>query len=299
MILYGTNPIAWANDDDQTLGAHIPTQQILEEANKIGFDGIENGHRWPQDDAEELKQFLGAHDLKFVSGWHSLNCLVNSVEDEQKAIQPHLDKLKHNGCKVAICCETSNSVQGLDVPVNDKATLTADEMKAFGAKVEAVAEYCAEQGIALVYHFHMGTVVESPEEIDAFMEATGPATKMLFDAGHYYFGSNGGDPKPYLEKYASRVSHFHAKNVRTDVMKKVRDTGMSFMDGVRAGVFTVPGDSDGGVDFAPLLQVLKDQNYEGWIVIEAEQDPEVNNPFEYQSLGLKTLKSIASEVGLS
>ena len=299
MILYGTNPIAWANDDDQSLGAHIPTEQILTEASEIGFDGIENRHRWPQDDPEALKQLLGGYGLKFISGWHSLNLLAHSVEDEKKAIQPHLDKLKHNGCKVCIVCETSNSVQGLDVPVNHAPILSDGGMRDFGAKVEEIAQYCADQGIALVYHHHMGTVVETPEEIDAFMAATGPATKLLFDAGHCYFGANGGDPLPVLKKYIDRVAHFHAKNVRTAVMQQVREDKMSFMDGVRAGVFTVPGDAEGGIDFAPLLKELKSAGYQGWIVVEAEQDPDVRNPLEYQTLGLKTLKTIASEVQLS
>ena len=298
MILYGTNPIAWANDDDQSLGAHIPTRQILSEAAAIGFDGIENGHRWPQDDPEALKQLLGSHGLRFISGWHSMNLLAHSVADEKAAIQQHLDKLRHNGCKVCIVCETSNSVQGLDVPVNGAPVLSAGEMVAFGAKVEEIAQYCADQGIDLVYHHHMGTVVETLAEIDAFMAATGPATQLLFDAGHCYFGSNGQDPALVLAKYADRVGHFHAKNVRPDVMKQVRETGMSFMDGVRAGVFTVPGDPEGAVDFAPLLQVLADTDYDGWIVIEAEQDPEQRNPFEYQSMGLTSLKHTARVAGL-
>lgn len=300
MIQFGTNPIAWANDDDQSLGADIPTDRILNEAGRvIGFDGIENGHRWPQDDPEALKQLLGSYGLTFISGWHSLNLLTSSIVHEKAAIQPHLDKLKHNGCKVAIVCETSNSVQGLDVPVNDAPKLTPEEMKSFGFKVEEIAKYCADQGIDLAYHHHMGTVVETPAEIDAFMAATGPATKLLFDAGHAYFGAYGQDPTPILEKYADRVSHFHAKNVRPTVMQQVREQGMSFMDGVRAGVFTVPGDGEGGIDFSPLLSALKAQNYEGWIVIEAEQDPDVHEPLKYQSLGLKTLKTIAKEVGLT
>lgn len=298
MILYGTNPIAWANDDDQTLGAHIPTEQILSEASDIGFDGIENGHRWP-DDKEELKQLLGSHGLKFISGWYSLNILAQSVEDEKKAIQPHLDKLKHNGCKVCIACETSNTIQGSDVDISTSPVLTDEEMKVFGANMEELAAYCAEQGIDLVYHHHMGTVVETPDEIDAFMAATGPATRLLFDAGHCYFGSRGEDPAPILRKYIDRVRHFHAKNVRPAVMQDVRDNSRSFMDGVRAGVFTVPGDEEGGVDFAPLLKILKEADYEGWIVIEAEQDPEIRDPFHYQSLGLKTLKTAAKEVDLT
>ncbi|NRB16474.1 MAG: myo-inosose-2 dehydratase [Rhodobacteraceae bacterium] len=300
MIQFGTNPIAWANDDDQSLGADIPTKRILHEAGEvIGFEGIENGHRWPQHDPEALKQLLGGFGLKFISGWHSLNLLAHSVEDEKAAIQPHLDKLKHNGCKVAIVCETSNSVQGLADPVNDAPVLSAAEMVAFAGKVEEIAQYCADQGIALVYHHHMGTVVETPAEIDAFMAATGPATKLLFDAGHAYFGAHGQDPAPILRKYIDRVGHFHAKNVRPAMMAEVRDNGLSFMDGVRGGVFTVPGDDEGGIDFTPLLGILADQGYDGWIVIEAEQDPAVHDPLTYQSLGLKTLKSIANEVGLT
>ena len=297
MIRFGTNPIAWANDDDQSLGAHIPTDQILREAAAIGFDGIENGHRWP-DDPEALRQLLGGHGLAFISGWYSLNLLTQPVAAEKAAIQRHLDKLKHNGSAVCIVCETSNSIQGRDVALSQSPVLTAAAMRDFGAKVEELAEFTAAQGITLVYHHHMGTVVETPEEIDAFMAATGPATKLLFDAGHCYFGGQGADPAPVLRRYADRVAHFHAKNVRPEVMANVRDTGVSFMDGVRAGVFTVPGDPEGGVDFAPLLRILKDSGYGGWIVIEAEQDPEERDPVHYQSLGLKTLKTLAAEAGL-
>ena len=297
MIRYGTNPIAWANDDDQSLGADIPTERILDEAGRqIGFDGIENGHRWPQDDPEALRALLAGYGLKFISGWHSLNLLAHSVEEEKRAIQPHLDKLKHNGCKVAIVCETSNSVQGLAQPLSTRPVLDAAGMRDFGAKVETIAQYCADQGIDLVYHHHMGTVVQSPEDIDAFMAATGPATKLLFDAGHCYFG--GGDPAAVLARHIGRVRHFHAKNVRRKVRARVEVEGLSFMDGVRAGVFTVPGDQEGAVDFGPLLQILADNAYDGWIVIEAEQDPAVRNPLLYQTLGLATLKRLAREVGL-
>jgi len=297
MILYGTNPIAWANDDDQSLGANIPTEQILSEASEIGFDGIENGHRWPEDPME-LKQLLGTYGLVFISGWYSTELLVRSVEEEIAAVQPHLAKLKHSGCKVCIACETSNTIQGSQKSISESPVLSPEEMKAFGKKMEAFAAYLASESVDLVYHHHMGTVVETPEEIDAFMAATGPATKLLFDAGHCYFGAFGGDPAPILERHIDRVRHFHAKNVRPAVMKKVRETSMSFMDGVRTGVFTVPGDPEGGVDFAALLKILATNGYQGWVVIEAEQDPDVRNPFEYQSLGLKALKDIAAQAGL-
>ena len=158
------------------------------------------------------------------------------------------------------------------------------------------AAYLAGQGIRLAYHHHMGTVVESPEEIDAFMAATGPATHLLFDTGHCTFG--GGDPAAVLARHASRVAHFHAKNIRPEVTARVRAEGLSFLQGVLAGAFTVPGDPEGAIDFVPLLRILAGAGYDGWLVIEAEQDPDLRNPLEYQSMGLKALKAAAREAGL-
>lgn len=297
MIQFGTNPIAWANDDDQTIGANIPTARILDEAGRqIGFDGIENGHRWP-DEPEALRALLAEYGLKFISGWYSTELLVRSVEDEIAACQHHLAKLKHNGCKVMIVCETSNAIHGdAKKPVNDRPVLSAEEMVGFGAKLEAFAAYLAGEGVTLVYHHHMGTIVESPEEIDALMAATGPHTHLLFDAGHCTFG--GGDPVAVLTKHAARVRHFHAKNIRPAITAKVRAEGWSFLQGVVGGAFTVPGDQDGGVDFAPLLKILADHKYDGWIVIEAEQNPDERNPLLYQTLGLATLKRLARDAGL-
>lgn len=297
MIQFGTNPIAWANDDDQSIGANFETTRILEEAGRlIGFDGIENGHRWPKD-PEALRSLLAEHDLKFISGWYSTHLLVRSVEDEIEAVQEHLAILKHNRCKVCIVCETSNAIHGSPYQaINDRPSLTSQEMTEFGAKLEAFAAYLASEGVTLVYHHHMGTIVETPEDIDAFMAATGPATHLLFDAGHCCFG--GGDAAEVLTKHIKRVGHFHAKNIRPDIVARVRSEGLSFLQGVVQGAFTVPGDQDGAVDFKPLLQILADNSYDGWIVIEAEQEPNLRNPLLYQTLGLHTLKRIAKETGL-
>jgi inosose dehydratase len=297
MIQFGTNPIAWANDDDQSIGADISTARILDEAGRqIGFDGIENGHRWP-DEPEALRALLAEYGLKFISGWYSTELLIRSVEDEIAACQRHLAKLKHNGCKVMIVCETSNAIHGdAHKPVNDRPRLTAGEMAAFGKKLEAFAAYLASEGVTLVYHHHMGTIVESPDDIDALMAATGPHTHLLFDAGHCAFG--GGDPVAVLTKHAARVRHFHAKNIRPAITARVRAEGWSFLQGVVGGAFTVPGDQEGGIDFGPLLKILAAKGYDGWIVIEAEQDPKVRNPLLYQTLGLATLKRLAKEAGL-
>jgi inosose dehydratase len=296
MILYGTNPIAWSNDDDRTLGAHISLDQCLDETSKIGFDGIEKGHKFPQEPVA-LKAVLEPRGLRYVSGWHSLNLLTNSIEDEKAAMQPALDLLKAMGSKVIIVCETSNAIHGDDdKPVNDRPTLADADWAGFGAGVEALAEYASAQGIALVYHHHMGTIVESEEEIDKLMANTGPHAKLLLDTGHCLFG--GGDPERVAKNHMGRVGHIHAKNIRPVITKQVRDEKLSFLEGVRRGAFTVPGDSEGGVNFLPVLKIAGEHSYEGWLVIEAEQDPDVRNPYDYQSLGLASLKAMAKAAGL-
>jgi len=296
MILYGTNPIAWSNDDDQSLGAKISLDQCLSEAGSIGFDGIEKGHKMPVE-PEALIATLRPHGLQLISGWHSLNLLTHSLEDEKREIQPHLDLLKAMGCKVCIVCETSNAIHGRDdLPLSESPKLPDDQWGTFGADVEAIAKYCADQGITLVYHHHMGTIVENAAEIDTFMANTGPATKLLLDTGHAWFA--GINPTVLAQKYMDRVAHLHAKNVRPAIKAQVLEDGLSFLEGVRRGVFTVPGDPEGGVDFEPVLKIAAEHGYEGWLVIEAEQDPAVRNPLEYQTMGLKALREIARVAGL-
>lgn len=296
MILYGTNPIAWSNDDDRSLGAHITLDQCLDEAAKIGFDGIEKGHKFPQE-PQALKAVLEQRGLRYVSGWHSLNLLVNSVEDEKAAMQPALDLLKAMGSKVIIVCETSNAIHGdNDKPLSERPVLEEARWPTFGAGVEALAAHAAAQGITLVYHHHMGTIVQSEDEIDLLMHHTGPATKLLLDTGHCLFG--GGDAERAAKKHMARVGHIHAKNVRPTIATEVSDHSLSFLEGVRRGVFTVPGDKEGAVDFVPVLKQAAEHGYQGWLVIEAEQDPDIRNPFEYQTLGLKSLKAFAREAGL-
>ena len=297
MIRFGTNPIAWSNDDDRTLGADIPLERCLREAGEIGFRGIENGHKLPWDPAE-LRAALEPHGLAFVSAWCSLELLRRSPEEEIAAIGPHLDRLEAMGCAVLIACETSNAIHGNDrAPLSTKPVIETDrEWEAFGAGLEAVARHCEGRGVPLVYHHHVGTVVETPAEVDRLMAVTGPATRLLFDTGHCTFG--GGDPAEVLERHAARVAHLHAKNVRPAVMRLAREADLSFLEAVRRGVFTVPGDDEGGVDFPAVLRVAARAGYEGWIVIEAEQDPAEREPRRYQTLGLGALRAMAAEAGM-
>ncbi len=297
MIRYGTNPIAWTNDDDWSIGGHLTLQDCLEDCRRIGFDGIEKGHLMPSDPIE-LKETLAEYGLVFVSGWHSTNILVNDIEEEKRAIQPHLDLLKANGSTVAIACECSNTVHGDDTKavLADRPVLSDEEFDRFAKGLEELAAHTAAQGIDLVYHHHMGTVVQTGAEIDRLMEKTGPALKLLLDTGHAWFG--GSDPAEVAAKHMHRVRHIHCKNVRPQIAEEVKAEKLSFLEGVRRGVFTVPGDPEGAVDYAPVLRIAAEHGYEGWLVIEAEQDSAVRDPFEFQSLGHRSLKAMAREAGL-
>ena len=297
MILFGTNPIAWSNDDDQSIGADLTLEDCLSDCRTIGFDGIEKGHKMPNDGAA-LKAKLAEYGLRFVSGWHSTNLLVNDIDTEKTAMQGFIDMLKAAGSDRIITCECSNTVHGNDaVPVNDRPRMTEAEWTRFTRGIEELATFAADQGITLVYHHHMGTIIESPEDIDRFMAMTGPHTCLLLDTGHCTFG--GADPAEVARKHMARVRHIHAKNIRPELMAEVRRDNLSFLEGVRRGVFTVPGDPEGCVDFAPVLKIAAEHGYSGWLVIEAEQDPAVRNPLHYQGMGLKALKQTAQEAGLA
>lgn len=296
MILYGTNPIAWSNDDDHSIGAHLSLDDCLADCRRIGFDGIEKGHKMP-DDGAELKAALGGYGLRFAAGWHSTNLLVNDVDAEKAALQRFIDMVRLAGGDHVNACECSNTVHGRDdTPVNDRPIMTDAEWERFAAGYEALSAFAAGQGVRMGYHHHMGTIVESADDIHRFMAMAGPHTRLLLDTGHCTFG--GADPAEIAERYMDRVTHIHAKNVRAKVARQVREEGLSFLEGVRRGAFTVPGDPEGTVAFEPVLAIAARHGYGGWLVIEAEQDSLVAEPFHYQDMGLRALKRMAREAGL-
>lgn len=297
MILYGTNPIAWSNDDDWSIGDHLSLEDCLGDCRTIGFDGIEKGHKMP-DEGQALKAKLGEYGLRFAAGWHSTNILVNDIDTEKKNLQSFIDMVRAAGGDHINACECSNTVHGNDgASVNDRPIMTDEQWDHFSKGYEELSRYAHDQGVKMGYHHHMGTIIESGADIDRFMEMAGPHTRLLFDTGHGFFG--GGDPSALVRKYIGRITHIHCKNIRPAVMREVREKGLSFLEGVRRGAFTVPGDPEGCIDFEPVLTIAAQHGYSGWIVIEAEQDSLVREPLKYQGLGLRTLKEIAAGVGLA
>ena len=297
MPRYGVNPIAWSNDDDRSLGAHISLQQCLADAARIGFDGIEKGHKMPAA-AAALRAALAPHGLRLVSAWYSMHLLVRELEDELDALGAHLDFLQAMGCELCIACETSGAVHGAgQTPLAGRPVLEDARWPGFAAAVEETAAFCAARGIVLAYHHHVGTVVQTAHEIERLLAMTGPHTCLVLDTGHALLA--GADPAGLAAAHMNRIRHIHCKNVRGSVMQGLSAATMSFLDAVRAGVFTVPGDPQGALDFEPLLRTAAAHGYDGWLVVEAEQDPSVYDPFHYQSLGLASLRASARAAGFA
>lgn len=294
-VKIGISPIAWQNDDLPDLTGDYTMEQALAEARKIGYVGVERGQRMPAD-TDGLKAYLDKYDIALCGGWCSGNLLVNDVETEIQAISGQVEQFVALNAPCIVYAECSNTVQGmLDVPVNNRPTLSEDEIAAYGARLSAVAEWCAEQGMPLAYHHHMGSVIESEADIDALMTHTSEAVNLCFDTGHLLFG--GGDVMATLERWQHRVHHVHYKDIRPAIVDDVRAGDKSFLDAVIAGAFTVPG--DGCIDFGAVTDKLKQMNYSGWIVVEAEQDPKKAPPFDYSQKGYQHIVDRCHAAGLA
>ncbi len=288
-IRFGTNPIGWSNDDLPELGGHIPLEQCLTEAKQAGFEGMELGNKFPREPVA-LKKVLSAHGLDLVSGWYSAELLRRTPKEEMEHLRPHLDLLKALGANVLVFAETTDARH--DLPQSKRPTLKESQWADLGKRWTEVADMTLAEGVRLCFHHHMGTVVQSEADIHAMMAATGPSFHLLLDTGHATWG--GADPAALARKYRTRISHVHGKDVRLDRMRRSIAEDWSFHRSIKEGVYTVPG--DGGIDFVAVLKELP--GYSGWLVVEAEQDPEKAPPLAYAKMGYTNLRRFAKEAGL-
>lgn len=294
-IRWGVSPIAWANDDMPELGGETTLETLLTDVKEIGFEGVELGNKFPRD-AATLKPIMAGYGVEIVGGWYSSNLLVRDADAEIAAMNAHMTLLKAMGSSVFILAETSNAVHGdrwggrLDSPPR----LAADDWPEFGRRLNSVASHANAQGMRFAYHHHLGTVVETEEDLERFFGATGDHVGLVLDTGHAVCG--GIDPIKVATTHPERISHVHCKDVRADRYARFREAGDSFLNGVVGGMFTTPG--DGNYDYSGFLAALKAIDYSGWIVIEAEQDPAEADPRTYAQAGLDTLKHLARDTGL-
>ncbi|KRG70430.1 myo-inosose-2 dehydratase [Pseudoxanthomonas dokdonensis] len=294
-IRFGVSPIAWANDDMPELGGETPLESILKDIQELGFEGVELGGKFPRDPAT-LKPLMARYGLDLIGGWYSGELLLRDAQAEIAAMQPHLALLKAMGSEVFVFAETSNAVHGnRRTPLTGSPRLQASEWPLFGQRMTAVADHVQAHGLKFAYHHHLGTVVERAEDLEAFIANTGASVGLTLDTGHAALG--GIDSLRIIAEHPRRIAHVHCKDVRLERFESSWKQGESFLDGVLGGMFTVPG--DGALDYARIMEALADIGYQGWIVIEAEQDPALADPRRYAAAGLAELQRQARRVGLT
>lgn len=272
-------PIGWTNDDMPDLGAENTFEQCVSEMALAGYTGSEVGNKYPSN-PEILKPMLDVRGIKICNQWFSSFLASKPFSEVEKEFKQQLAFLKAVGADVIGPSEQTRSCQGnLNQSVfSGKAEFTTEEFKSLTEGMNKLGNIANGEGMKLAFHHHMGTAVQSMEEVDRFLNDTDPnKVHLLYDSGHFAFA--GEDPVLALKKYISRVGHVHLKDLRTHVFADVKKKDSSFLNAVRAGVFTVPG--DGNIDFPSIFKVLEDNNYTGWMVVEAEQDPAKANPFVY------------------
>lgn len=293
-VFLGIAPIGWCNDDMPELGGACTFEQIVSEMALAGFTGCEVGNKYPKDPAV-LKQALDLRGMRIASQWYSSFLLDKPLDENLADFGKTLDFLAAVGAARVNVSEQSHSIQGkMDVPVleQEKYVMNDEEWTRFTTGLDAMGKLARERGFKLCYHHHMGTVCQTSGETDRMMANTNPDYVYLcYDTGHFTFA--GEDPLTVLKKYVDRVGHVHFKDMRLDIVKQAKAEKWSFLTAVRNGCFTVPG--DGGVDFDPVIKVLEESGYEGWILVEAEQDPAKADPLEY---AIKARNYIKEHTGL-
>ncbi|MFV0360201.1 myo-inosose-2 dehydratase [Tropicimonas sp.] len=274
-VKLGVSPLSWTNEVLEDLGADITLETCLAEAAGAGFQGMELGRKFPRDPAT-LRKVLGEHGLELISGWYSGLLADRPVAEEQVAVAAHARLLADMGAAVMVYGETGSMFPHapLDASMSKRVKLDPSDMRDYAARLDEFSRWLLGQyGLELAYHHHLMMVAETWDEISSLFDQA-PSAGLLLDTGHAYAG--GFDYFSMIERFASRINHIHLKDVRSDILERVRTQDLSFNASVRAGMFTVPG--DGVIDFEPLRRFVSDSGYQGWMVVEAEQDPTVAIP---------------------
>ena len=289
----GIAPIAWWNDDLKELSDDVSLEECLRQAREAGFTGMETGRRFPMD-ATVLGPILDTYGIQVCGGWFSGRLLDGDIEEEKDRIAAQMALFKATNAPCIVYGETTRTIQGdRTAPLATRPRLDEAQIKVYGRKMTAFAEWCALQGMPISYHHHMAAPIESEDDVDLLMKHSGQALPLLYDVGHTAFA--GGDVLRVIDRHHSRISHVHTKDVRQGVIDSLDRTRESFLDAVVKGAFTVPG--DGSLDFETIVKRLASYGYEGWFVVEAEQDPVPNPPLKMAKLGHKELLRVMAAAG--
>lgn len=289
MIQFGIAPIGWTNDDIPELGGDITFEQCVSEMALAGYAGCEVGNKFPVHDLPLLKYHLELRKLRICNQWFSFELTKKPLGQVKVDFEKHIQFLHFFGAKVSGGAECGNTIHGNpNIPIRDRKPASAEEWSLLTTGLNELGRFSLEEyGIKLSYHHHIGTMVESDQEVERLVNETHPEYVSLnYDCGHFALANE--DPVGAFKKYQNRTNHIHLKDIRSSIKAMAEEQGLSFLDAVRKGVFTVPGDGDLTID--SIINLISKSGYDGWVVVEAEQDPSLANPLEYAIKGLEYLK---------
>lgn len=291
-VRLGIAPIGWTNDDLPELGGEITFEQCISEMALADYTGSEVGNKYPRD-TKILKEKLSSRGLEICNAWFSTFFADYKSEQTIADFIKHRDFLHEMGAKVIGCSEQSKSIQGLKLPILfNKIEFSDKEWELVANGYNTLALLAAEKGMEVCLHHHMGTGIQTTAEINRFMQSVSDNVYLLFDTGHLYYAEGTQSAMlDVLKTHIDRIIHVHLKDVRDEIIEEVRTKKLSFLDGVKKGTFTTPG--DGVIDFSPVFELLDKHNYSGWMVVEAEQDPAIANPFNYALQARSYIKKLA------
>lgn len=291
-VKLGIAPIGWTNDDLPEIGKENTFEQCVSEMALAGYTGCEVGSKYPRD-TKILKQKLELRGIQICNAWFSTFFVDGKKEQTIQDFIAHRDFLYEMGAKVIGCSEQSRSIQGQKKSIfKQKPVFNDEDWAKLAEGYNELAKLAAEKGMKVCLHHHMGTGIQTPAEIDRYMAEVNDDVYLLFDSGHLYYSEGSQQAMlDVLAKYIDRICHVHLKDVRDEVVAEVKAKDLSFLEGVVKGTFTVPG--DGVIDFKPIFELLDKHNYQGWMVVEAEQDPAIANPLEYAIKGRQYIKQVA------
>lgn len=299
-VWLGITPTLWWNDDFPLIDVGIPFEQCISEMALAGFVGCSIGHKYPTD-PKELMAALDLRGLRVSEPWVSTYFTLEGMHDQtisdvRKQLE-FMDRLEGSGNYQRradlVVAELGHAVHQLPVALFPNCpSYTEQQWTRLIDGLHEIGELARGKGRCLCYHPHLGTGVMRPADVDRLFKSTKPElVHMLFDTAHLIAGGN--DVLDLMRRFAGRIRHVHLKDLRQDVLHDMHAQGLSFEQGILAGLFTVPGCGSIGV-FSDVLRQLANNRFSGWLMIEAEQDPAKYNPLEY---ALKARKYLHDNLG--
>jgi len=281
----------------------MPYSEVMDEISKAGYEGTELGpYGYFPTDADVLRPELEKRDLELASSFVPVALAhPDKVGEALETVLQVGALLRQFGVREVIVADHGTpqraKVAGFVSPDgsdgwNDK------EWQQAGKTMDVIARACRDKlGMRVVFHNHVGTFVETPEEVDRLMAITDPElVGLCLDTGHYAYG--GGDCVEVGRKYADRIWYVHLKDVWGDKLEKVRRERITAHEAWGMGVFAEIG--RGCVDFPGFMDVLLSKGYEGWLIVEQDviKSSDPAGPWTSLASAIESREYIRNTLGL-